>query len=81
MAFDVLGKLEFEGRPLRELLLDAIRYGEQQEVRAPGNRGRRRPVKRTCAEACGMLPMMSFRTGQRSYEPAGEVSLDDAVPL
>ena len=33
-VFDVLGMLEFEGRPLRELLLDAIRYGEQPEVRA-----------------------------------------------
>ncbi len=30
----MLGKLEFEGRPLRELLLDAIRYGEQPAVRA-----------------------------------------------
>ena len=33
-VFDVLGKLEFEGRPLRDLLLRAIRYGEQPEVRA-----------------------------------------------
>ena len=33
-VFDVLGKLEFEGRPLRDLLLNAIRYGEQPEVRA-----------------------------------------------
>ncbi len=33
-VFDVLGKLEFEGRPLRELLLNAIRYGEQPQVRA-----------------------------------------------
>ena len=33
-VFDVLGKLEFEGRPLRELLIDAIRYGEQPAVRA-----------------------------------------------
>ena len=33
-VFDVLGKLEFEGRPLRELLVEAIRYGEQPEVRA-----------------------------------------------
>ncbi len=33
-VFDVLGKLEFEGRPLRDLLLDAIRYGERPEVRA-----------------------------------------------
>jgi hypothetical protein len=33
-VFDVLGKLQFEGRPLRELLIDAIRYGEQPDVRA-----------------------------------------------
>ena len=33
-VFDVLGKLEFEGQPLRELLLNAIRYGEQPDVRA-----------------------------------------------
>jgi len=33
-VFDVLGKLHFEGRPLRELLIDAIRYGEQPDVRA-----------------------------------------------
>ena len=33
-VFDVLGRLEFEGRPLRELLLNAIRYGEQADVRA-----------------------------------------------
>ncbi len=32
-VFDVLGKLEFEGRPLRDLLLEAVRYGEQPEVR------------------------------------------------
>jgi len=33
-VFDVLGKVHFQGRPLRELLLEAIRYGEQPEVRA-----------------------------------------------
>lgn len=33
-VFDVLGKLEFEGQPLRDLLLQAIRYGEQPDVRA-----------------------------------------------
>ena len=33
-VFDVLGKFQFEGRPLRDLLLEAIRYGEQAEVRA-----------------------------------------------
>ncbi len=32
-VFDVLGKLEFQGKPLRELLLEAIRYGERPEVR------------------------------------------------
>ena len=33
-VFDVLGKLQFEGRSLRELLIEAIRYGDQDEVRA-----------------------------------------------
>jgi len=33
-VFDVLGKLQFEGRPLRDLLIEAIRYGDQPDVRA-----------------------------------------------
>jgi hypothetical protein len=33
-VFDVLGKLQFEGKPLRELLIEAIRYGERPDVRA-----------------------------------------------
>jgi len=33
-VFDVLGKLQFEGKPLRDLLIQAIRYGDQPEVRA-----------------------------------------------
>src|SRR5579859_72832 len=33
-VFDVLGKIQFEGKPLRELLVEAIRYGERPEVRA-----------------------------------------------
>ena len=33
-VFDVLGKLEFEGKPLRDLLIEAVRYGEQPEVKA-----------------------------------------------
>ena len=33
-VFDVLGKLQFEGRPLRQLLVEAIRYGDRPEVRA-----------------------------------------------
>lgn len=33
-VFDVLGKLLFEGKSLRDLLLEAIRYGDSPEVRA-----------------------------------------------
>ncbi len=33
-VFDVLGKLQFEGKLLRDLLIEAIRYGDQPEVRA-----------------------------------------------
>ncbi len=33
-VFDVLGKLQFDGRPLRDLLIEAVRYGERPEVRA-----------------------------------------------
>jgi hypothetical protein len=33
-VFDVLGKVQFQGRPLRELLIEAIRYGDSPEVRA-----------------------------------------------
>ena len=33
-VFDVLGKLQFGGRPLRDLLIEAIRYGDLPEVRA-----------------------------------------------
>ena len=33
-VFDILGRLTFDNRPLRELLLEAIRYGDKPEVRA-----------------------------------------------
>jgi superfamily II DNA or RNA helicase len=33
-VFDVLGKLQFEGRSLKDLLIEAIRYGERDEVKA-----------------------------------------------
>lgn len=33
-VFDVLGRLTFEDKPLRELLLEAVRYGDKPEVRA-----------------------------------------------
>ncbi|NLE73140.1 MAG: DUF3883 domain-containing protein [Actinobacteria bacterium] len=32
-VFDVMGKLQFEGRTLRDLLIEAIRYGEREDVR------------------------------------------------
>ncbi|MGQ9895801.1 MAG: helicase-related protein, partial [Roseiflexus sp.] len=37
-VFDVLGKLQFDGRPLRDLLIEAIRYGDSPEVRDRLNR-------------------------------------------
>ena len=37
-VFDVLGKLQFEGKPLRDLLLEAIRYGDRPDVRERLNR-------------------------------------------
>ena len=33
-VFDVLGKLQFEGRNLRDLLIEAVRYGDRPDVRA-----------------------------------------------
>lgn len=33
-VFDVLGRVMFEGRPLRELMIEAIRYGELPDVRS-----------------------------------------------
>ena len=33
-VFDVLGKIQFEGKSLRELLIEAIRHGEKPEVKA-----------------------------------------------
>jgi superfamily II DNA or RNA helicase len=37
-VFDVLGELTFEGRPLRQLLMDAVRLGDSPEVRAQMSR-------------------------------------------
>jgi len=37
-VFDVLGKMQFEGKPLRDLLIEAVRYGEQPDVRARLNK-------------------------------------------
>jgi SNF2 family DNA or RNA helicase len=46
-VFDVLGKLQFEGCPLRELLIEAVRYGEKPEVRARLTRAIADAVDRT----------------------------------
>lgn len=37
-VFDILGKLLFGDKPLRDLLMEAIRYGDRPEVRAQLNR-------------------------------------------
>jgi len=33
-VFDVLGKVSFDNKPLRELLIEAVRYGDRPDVRA-----------------------------------------------
>lgn len=33
-VYDILGKISFDNRPLRDLLVDAVRYGNDPEVRA-----------------------------------------------
>jgi SNF2 family DNA or RNA helicase len=49
-VFDVLGRLHFDGRPLRDLLIEAIRYGDQPEVRARLTRAIEHGVDRTRLE-------------------------------
>ena len=46
-VFDVLGRIQFEGKPLRDLLIEAIRYGERPEVRARLNKAVSQAVNRT----------------------------------
>ena len=69
-VFDVLGKLEFEGRPLRELLIDAIRYGEQPVVaRATGHGGRPRPRPAQAGEPVGRAAARPRRDGREPRAP------------
>jgi SNF2 family DNA or RNA helicase len=49
-VFDVLGKLQFEGRALRDLLIEAIRYGDQPEVRARLTRAVEHAVDRSALQ-------------------------------
>ena len=70
-VFDVLGKLQFEGRPLRDLLIEAIRYGDQPEVRArltQRRRARRRPAaaRRTCSRSARSPTTRWTRAGSRA---------------
>ena len=49
-VFDVLGKLQFGGRHLRELLIEAIRYGDEPAVARPplASRGPQPWIARVC---------------------------------
>ena len=49
-VFDVLGKIQFEGKPLRDLLIEAVRYGDQPEIRARLTRAVESGVDRTHLE-------------------------------
>jgi SNF2 family DNA or RNA helicase len=55
-VFDVLGKMQFGGRTLRELLIEAIRYGEQPEVRARLTRTLSSALDRSCSAGCSSCP-------------------------
>ena len=51
-VFDLLGRLQFEGRPLRELLIEAVRYGEQPEVQARLTHAVADAVRRSRLQEC-----------------------------
>lgn len=50
-VFDVLGKLQFDGLPLRDLLIQAVRYGDQPDVQARLNQAVEQGVDRPYLEA------------------------------
>ncbi len=50
-VFDVLGKLQFDGKPLRDLLIEAIRYGDLPEVQARLNQAVEHGVDRPYLES------------------------------
>ena len=55
-VFDILGKVRFENESLRDLLISAVRYGNDPEVRARMNRVvdtalYRKHLKTCCASA------------------------------
>ena len=57
-----------------------VHFGAEGIAGCSTGSGRRSPVRRRCARRAVCWRMMSFRTGQPSYEPADAVRLDDAVP-
>ena len=85
--FDVLGKLTFDDRPLRDLLLEAVRYGDKPEVRdrlfkvvehAPDHAARQKLVEdRALAPQRGEGPAKSvqFRRVSASAHPPNEKGL------
>ena len=71
-VFDVLGKLQFEGRPLRELLIEAIRYGDRPEVRARLTQAIEHGVDRAAPRRTDRRPCA--RPRRDGLEPRGRAS-------
>ena len=69
-VFDVLGKLQFEGRPLRDLLIEAIRYGEQPEIR-----GRLRQAVTDALETEHLQTLLEERALARDSMDASRVNM------
>jgi hypothetical protein len=67
-VFDVLGKLLFEGKQLRELLIEAIRYGDLPEVRA-----RLTTVVDTAFDKQHLMDLLDERALVREAMDAGKV--------
>jgi hypothetical protein len=50
-VFDVLGRLQFDGKPLRDLMIEAVRYGDLPETRAKLNQAVENGINRPGLEA------------------------------
>ncbi len=76
-VFDVLGKLQFEGKPLRELLIEAIRYGDQPEVRARLTRAIEHGVDRP--HLVTLIEERALAHGRDGLEPRGPRARGDGA--